>query len=273
MCVASEPGYAVDPALSPNGPVPEPSTPSRPRRIAAFVASHLLGVTAHAILSPVVVGYTMLLLGTLGFALVGGGINEEGGSARMLVEAFLARGGGEWIDFLWRENLSFEGNALRLFGGLGLIGWLLDLLVGLVRGRPPVDRPIGARAKRLFVGLAAFTALVCLALLAAVLSIDEWAGDPPFWQRVLQGGATTLAMGSILFIASAPAVLAWFGLREARGPVAAAIAARTVWAWWAGTEAEDPTGTAPEHARQATIPRLRTDDERPGAAVRDRATG
>lgn len=200
--------------------MPDTPAPSLPRRVAGFVASHLLGITAHAVLSPVVVGYTVLLLGTLGFALVGGGINEEGGSARVLLEAFIARGGGEWIDVLWRPDLSFEANALRLFGGLGLIGWLLDLLVGLVRGRPPETRPWIERAKRLVVGLAAFTAAVCLALLAAVLSIDEWAGDPPFWQRVLQGGATAFAMGIIIFAMSAPSVLAWFGLREARGPLA-----------------------------------------------------
>lgn len=207
--------------------MPEPPASSLPRRVAAFVASHLLGVTAHSVLSPVVVGYTVLILGILGFALVGGGINEEGGSARVLLEAFFARGGGEWIDVLWREELSFEANALRLFGGLGLIGWLLDLLVGLVRGRPPVERSFTDRAKRLFFGFAGFTALLCLGLLVAVLGIDQWAGDPPFWQRVLQGGATALAMGAVLFLMSTPAVLAWFALREARAPVAAAIEGRS----------------------------------------------
>lgn len=211
--------------------MPDPPAPSLPRRVAAFVASHLLGIVAHSVLSPVVVGYTMLILGILGFALVGGGINEEGGSARVLLEAFFARGGGEWIEFLWREELSFEANALRLFGGLGLIGWLLDLLVGRVRGRPPVERRFTARVKRLFFGFAAFTAVLCLAMLVAVLSIDEWGGDPPFWLRVLQGGATTLAMGTILFLMSAPAVLAWFALREARTPVARAIEGGSVIAW------------------------------------------
>jgi hypothetical protein len=193
-------------------------------RLAGLACSHVMGMVAYAILSPVVVSFTMLILATLGFWLVAGGINEQDGIARILVENLVAIADGQWIDWLWRPELSFEGNALRLFGLLGFVGWLVDLVVRRIRPAavdPPA--PLLTRTGRVVLRLGLLTAFVCLALLAAVLVAPRGPDQGPGALWIVRAVATTAAMGGIWYAATAPAVIAWYVLNELRPVVAGAV--------------------------------------------------
>lgn len=199
------------------------SGPPHPlRRVAGLVVSHGLGVLAYSMLSPVIVGYTFLTLGTLAFALLGGGLNEEGSLVQSTVLAAVALGDGAWIDRVWRPDLSFEQNALRLFGSAGLVLWGIEVLVGLVRRpepRPPA--PVVDRLKSTFLRLAVFTAILCAVMLVSVLVIGPGEGLTVGW--AIRAALTAAAMGGIVFLVSAPALLGWFFVNEVRGPVARAV--------------------------------------------------
>jgi hypothetical protein len=194
------------------------------RRLAAIGVSHLMGIGAWMVLSPVIVGYTFLTLAALGFALLGAGVAENGSLVQDAVFAALAIGDGAWVEWVWRRDLSFEENALRLFGGVGLLLWLGELLLSLVRrrrGTPPPD--LWHRLKRFAFGLAGFTALLSTVLLVGVLMTQsrDVGLDTMF---VLRGIFTAYAMGGVLLLFCGPSLAFWFFIDAARGPVADVVA-------------------------------------------------
>ena len=194
------------------------------RRLAAIGVSHVMGIGAWTVLSPVIVGYTFLTLGALGFALLGGGVAENGSLVQDAVLAALAVGDGAWVEWVWRRNLSFEENALRLFGGVGLLLWLGELLLSRFRTRretPPPD--LRDRLKRFAFGLAGFTALLSTVLLVGVLTTQsrDVGLDTMF---VLRATFTAYAMGGVLLLFCGPSLAFWFFIDTARGPVADLVA-------------------------------------------------
>ena len=203
-------------------PPPIPASPAR--GLAALAVSHAMGIGRYMVLSPVVVGYTFLTLGALGFALLGGGVAEDGSLVQDAVLAALAIGDGAWVEWVWRRDLSFEENALRLFGGVGLLLGLGELFVSRFRGRretPPPD--LWDRLKRFATGLGVFTALLSTVLLVGVLMTQsrEVGLDTVF---VLRAVLTSYAMGGVLLLFCGPALAFWFFIDAARGPVAEVIA-------------------------------------------------
>lgn len=193
------------------------------RRITARLASHLIGIVAYSFLSPVVVGYTVLTLGVLGFALVGGGINEQGSAVQRFVENAFALGGGVWIDWVWRRDLSFEQNALRIFGAVGVLFWIGEWVWSRIRGTSPAGTAPWQRFKRLYIRLAVCTAILCTALLVAVLAIGP--GRPVTVGWSVRAAVTAYAMGLVLLAFSTPPLLFWFAINQMRGPVSAFILA------------------------------------------------
>lgn len=211
-------------APRPVGGDADPAPTSTFRRLAAVAASHMMGIVAYMVLSPVIVGYTFLALGALAFALLGGGIAEDGSLVQDAVLAALAIGDGAWVEVVWRRDLSFEENALRLFGGIGLLLWVVELLVSRVRrrnGTPPPD--LRDRLRRFAVGLGVFTALLSTVLLVGVLVTQsrEVGLDTIF---VLRATFTAYAMGGVLLLFCGPSLAVWFFIDAARGPVANLIA-------------------------------------------------
>lgn len=198
-------------------------TRSNPLRVlAARLVSHLLGIVAYSCLSPVVVSYTILVLGTLGLGLVIGGINEQGSTIRDLLGHLFSVADGTWVDFVWRSDLSFEQNALRLFGGLGFLLWLIEQATRPWRREPRTQRRPRDQFKRLWARLGLFTVLLCTVTLAAALIIGPGGQDLTLvW--ALQAVVTLYLMGALLLLGSTPALAGWFFLQHARQRVAAAI--------------------------------------------------
>jgi len=171
-------------------------------RAMGWLSGHLLGMLAYTILSPAVVSYAVMILGTLGFWLVAGGINEEGGLARIFLMNVLTIAEGEGGGWVWREDLPFERNALRVFGALGFVGWSLELVLSPFRQAPDEPPTLLERVKRLLLRQGVFTAVLSVALLTAVLLIPRGATDEgPFVLWVLRAGATAAGMGAVLFAA------------------------------------------------------------------------
>ncbi|MEJ2538415.1 MAG: hypothetical protein P8188_00305 [Gemmatimonadota bacterium] len=188
------------------------------------MASHLLGMVAYATLSPVIVGYTLLVLAVFAFGLLGGGLTEDGSLVQNAVLAALAVGDGAWVEWVWRRELSFEENALRLFGGVGLLLWVGDLVLSTVRrGGKETPAPAFLEAfKGLFVRLGLFTLGLCTVLLVSVLVVQaREVGLTMGWG--VRAAATAYAMGLAIFLFSIPALVAWFVMDRARGPLARAI--------------------------------------------------
>jgi hypothetical protein len=196
---------------------------SNPLRVlAARLISHVLGIVAYSCLSPVVVGYTILVLGTLGLGLVVGGINEQGSTIQDILGHLFSVADGAWVDFVWRSDLSFEQNALRLFGGLGFLLWLIEQAVRPWRRAPRAQRRPTDQFKRLWSRLGLLTALLCTVTLAAALIIGPGGQDLTLvW--ALQAVLTLYLMGALLLLGSTPALAGWFFLHQARRRVAAAI--------------------------------------------------
>jgi hypothetical protein len=183
-----------------------------------------MGIGGYMVLSPVIVGYTFLTLGALGFALLGGGVAEDGSLVQDAVLAALAIGDGAWVDVVWRRDLAFEENALRLFGGVGLVLWLGELVLSRFRKQretPPPD--LLDRLKRFVMGLAVLTTLLSTVLLVGVLTTQarEVGLDTVF---VIRAIFTAYAMGGVLLLFCSPALAFWFVIDAARGPVADIVA-------------------------------------------------
>ncbi|NBC13879.1 MAG: hypothetical protein GVY09_11145 [Gammaproteobacteria bacterium] len=198
-------------------------TRSNPLRVlAARLVSHVLGMLAYSCLSPVVVSYTVLVLGTLGLGLVVGGINEQGSSIRDILGHLFSVADGAWADFVWRGDLSFEQNALRLFGGLGFLLWLMEQAIRPWRRAPRAQRRPTDQFKRLWSRLGMFTAVLCTFTLAAALIIGPGGQDLTLgW--ALQAVVTLYLMGALLLLGSTPALAGWLFLQHARRRAAAAI--------------------------------------------------
>jgi hypothetical protein len=186
------------------------------RRITAWGASHLMGMLAYSTLSPVVVAYAFLIAGTGGL-LVAGLVpmaqDSPGGPAEQILFLSVA-----FFDRLWSPELSLQENALRVFGILGLVGWLIELVVQGVRPSQGAPPPFIALVRRRVIALGALTLALCTLMFLAMFRV-EWAGDPSLTYRVLRGGLTAFAMGGIIFAASVPALVAALGIRAMRGPV------------------------------------------------------
>lgn len=188
------------------------------------MASHLIGILAFSLLSPVVVAYTFLTLGAVAIALLGGGVDKEGSVVQNVVFAALAVGDGALIDWMWRRDLSFEQNAFRLFGGLGLILWLADLVWARIRpGPPPRDEGAWARFKTSYRRLAVFTLVLSLVILAGLIAAGP-GGDEyePAWS--LRAALTAFGMGASVLIFTTPSYVAWSAVNAMRGPVSGIIA-------------------------------------------------
>jgi len=183
-----------------------------------------MGIAAYMVLSPVVVGYTFLTLAALGFGLLGAGVAEDGSMVQDAVLAALAIGDGAWVDVVWRRDVSFEENALRLFGGIGLLLWLGELLLSRFRRRSDVRRAdIWDRFKRFAIWMTAFTALLSTVLLVGVLVTQaREVGLDALW--ILRAAFTAYAMGGVLLLFFGPALAFWFFIDAARGPVADIVA-------------------------------------------------
>lgn len=189
--------------------------------LASLAARHLVGLLAYTILSPAIVSFAVLILGTAGFWLVAGGINEQDGIARIIVQNVAGIADGRWIEWAWRRDLTFEQNALRIFGMVGLAGWILDLAVGLVRGNSvEVERPpLPTRLVRVLLRLGVAVAALCLALLAAVLLAPRapHQGSATLW--VVQALATAGVMAVLLYVITAPSIGGWYLLNQLRPEV------------------------------------------------------
>lgn len=192
----------------------------RRRRIAAWSASHLMGMLAYSTLSTVVVAYAFLIAGTGGLLLAGVvplAQDSPGGMAEQILFLSLA-----FFDLVWSQDLSFQENALRIFGILGLVGWLIELVVQRVRPSQGTPPPFIALVRRRVIALSALTLALCSLMFLAMFRV-EWAGDPSLTYRVLRGGLTAFAMGGIIFVASVPPLVASLGIRAIREPVYQAI--------------------------------------------------
>lgn len=193
------------------------------RRLAGWSATHLLGMMGWSALSPVVVAYAFLIAGTGGLLLASADLGTNESALAQLAETFLVLN-LVWIDRAWSSDLSFQQNALRLFGLLGYVGWLLELVVWRIRGGPPARQGLVDRLKGRVLRLGVFTLGLCSVMFAAMLTV-EWAGDPPLWRRILQGGGTAFGAGLLIFVLSVPGVVLHLGIGEIRGPVTRAIIA------------------------------------------------
>lgn len=198
--------------------------PSLPRRVLSVVVSHGMGMLAYSMLSPVIVGYAVLVFGVVAFGLLGAGIEQEGSLVQDVVFGILAVGDGVLVDWVWRPELSMEENAVRLFGTLGLALWVIELVLSPFREPDQGDPPsFGERFRSFFTRMAVFTATVSALLLVAVLlTQSRVVGLTPGF--MLRASLTSLAMGAVLLIFTAPTMAAWFTLQAARRPVAAMIA-------------------------------------------------
>ena len=210
----------MDPSETPFTP-----PPSLPRRFLAFLVSHGMGMFAYSIVSPVIVMYTMFVLAVVAFALLGGGAGQEGSLVQNAILALLALGDGAWVDTVWSPELSLERNALRLFGSLGLLLWLLELATSPFRrgAGGEVARSDWERFRAFAARMGLFTLALSTVLLFSVFVIQarEVGLTAVF---VLRGTLTAYAMGLLLLLFSAPALALWFLVQVARRPVAAAIA-------------------------------------------------
>jgi hypothetical protein len=193
------------------------------RELGARLASHLLGILAYSALTPVIVSYTMLTLATLGLLLVAGGGNEQGTPLRELILRALAIGDGAWVAWLWSEDRSFAQNALRLFGGLGFLLWLIEQVTLPFRRWRQEPRVSLGSFLPLVRRLAVFTGILATLILTAGVVIGP-GGEPltPLW--VLRAAATAYGMGLILLLSSLPALGVWFALGRARDWIVARAA-------------------------------------------------
>jgi hypothetical protein len=192
------------------------------RRIAAWGASHVLGVAAWSALGPVVVAYGFLTFGTVGLVLASTTSAEDPSTAAGVIETVVLTALVS-IQPFWSDDRPAQENIVRVFGLLGLVGWMLELAYRRITGIPERRRSFVELVKRRITALGIATLVLCGVLLMAMLSV-EWAGDPPVARRLLQGGATAFGMGAIIFVASVPALITSLGIRAIQGPVARAIA-------------------------------------------------
>lgn len=180
-----------------------------------IVASEGLSYLSYLVLAPVVVSYAVFVLGALGFAVVGG---ME--ANRSLVEAMIQPllwldAQYPWIDRLYDDERSFRANALRAFGAISVIGYLGRTLWMRLRGVTPTPLPFGDRLRRAALRLGGFTVVLVVVMATAVMS-TTWAGNPPFWQVVLQSVGISALMGGIIYAVSLPALALTHVLREVR---------------------------------------------------------
>lgn len=195
-----------------------------------------MGMLAYSALSPVVVAYAFLIAGTGGLLLASVSLGEPGSGIGSLMETVLVVN-LVWIDRLWDSSLTFEANAMRLFGTLGFLGWLIEVVLRRLGWLRYQKRLFLSRVKRSVMALAVLTLTLCTLLFTAMLSV-EWAGDPSLTRRVFQGGLTAFGMGAIIFAFSVPALVLSLGIQASRGLVAQAVAsAAVVWS----TERSSPT--------------------------------
>jgi hypothetical protein len=218
--------------------------------VLAVLVSHGMGVLAYSMLSPVIVGYAVLVFGVVAFGLLGAGIEQDGSLVQNVVFAVLAVGDGALVDWMWRPELSMEENALRLFGTLGVVLWVGELVLSPFREPDEGDPPsFWVRFRSFFTRMALFTASLSFLLLVAVLLTQaRVVGLTPGF--VLQAAFTSIAMGAVLLLFTAPTLAVWFTLQAARRPVAALIAG--------DLSLDDPwlRGAPPSHgARSAGVPR------------------
>lgn len=232
------------------------------RRLAAHVAAHLLGILAHSAFSPVVVAYAFMIAGSAGLVLASTQTEPSGSLAAFVERVALFNLG--WLDQLWNREASFQDNALRLFGLLGLIGWMLEPVVRRIR--PPRPGPDGwwAELRHGVIRLGMLTLVVSSVMFGAALTV-EWAGDPPLIRRVVQGGAMAFGIGTIIFLASVPALAMTRAIHALRAPVARAILASGPSALPAGTvdgDALQPTHD-PDDILEAGLEGLESRPQRP----------
>lgn len=196
-----------------------------------------MGMLAYSTLSSVVVAYAFLIAGTGGLLLASVNLGEPGSGVGTLMETVLVVN-LVWIDRVWDSSLTFQVNAMRLFGILGFVGWLIELVLRRLGWLRHQERPLLSRVKRSVMGLAVLTLTLCTILFAAMLSV-EWAGNPSLTRRVLQGGLTAFGMGAIIFAFAVPALALSLGIQASRGVVAHAIAEAAV-VWSAGGSSPVP---------------------------------
>jgi hypothetical protein len=193
------------------------------RDLGARLASHLLGILGYSALTPVIVGYTLLTLATLGLLVVAGGGNEQGAPLRELILRALAIGDGAWLEWVWSEERTFEQNALRLFGGLGLLLWLIEQATLLFRRpRQVPSEPMGGFL-RLVRRLAVFTGILATLILLAGVVIGP-GGEPLTALWGLRAAATAYGMALILLLSCVPALAVWFALGRVRAWILAQAA-------------------------------------------------
>lgn len=199
-------------------------SPSSQRHLFGLLLSNVLGILAYSVLTPVIVLYAALVLGVLAFGLIGGGVAVDGSPVQNVVLAALAIGDGAWVEWVWRRDLGFEQNALRLFGGLGVLLWIGEAIVTRLRGdRPVVSVPLFRRIKRTFVRLGLVTlGLVTVLAASVVIAQAREAEMTPGW--ILKALATAYGMGLAVFLFSAPTLVFSLLLDAARAPLTAMVA-------------------------------------------------
>lgn len=191
--------------------------------VAKFVAVQGLNYLGYLVLSPIVVAYGMLVLGLITFALIGG-IAAGGEMAARFVD-HLAQLDAQygWVDWVYREELGFEGNILRLFGWVSLMWYLGAAGIDAMRTNPP--EPSFARTFKWWGG---FNVLLAVGLSVALISIEVatgggavdagvGGGDSMLWRCIQFALIATVMVGLMFGTSLMPVALSHFLGRISNG--------------------------------------------------------
>lgn len=170
------------------------SVPSSAQRIAKPVAKFLtiqaLSYLGYLVLSPIVVFYGALLLMLLAFVFMGGfAVSEEIMNQLIRQLAYLEQQYG-WVDWVYREELGFKGNILRLFGWVSLLWYLAAAGISALRTNPPEPS-----LKRTIVWWGGFNALIAVALSIGLISIEIATGGGAVSTGIEAGGDSIVLRG------------------------------------------------------------------------------